>query len=55
MMKASKETTLERVPYIWYLIRFWKNQDDTQVILDSGSKVNVMNPAYTKKLGLYVR
>ena len=55
MTEASKEATLERVPCIRYPVRFKKDQDDTQALIDSGSEVNAMNPAYAKKLGLRVR
>ena len=55
MTEAKKEATLKRVPCIWYPVQFKKNQDNTQALIDSGSKVNAMNPAYAKKLGLRVR
>ena len=55
MTEASKEAILERVPCIRYPVRFKKDQDDTQALIDSGSEVNAMNPAYAKKLGLRVR
>ena len=55
MTEASNETILECVPCIWYPVRFQKDQDDTQALLDLGSKVNTMKPAYAKKLGLHVR
>ena len=48
--EASKEATLERVPCIRYPVRFRKYQvDDTQALIDSGSEVNAMHPAYAKK------
>ena len=55
MTKASKKASLERVPCIQYPVRFKKDQDDTKALIDSGSEVNAINPAYTKKLGLRVR
>ena len=55
MTEANKEATLERVPCIWHPVRFKKDQDDTQELIKSDSKVNAINPAYAKKLGLRVR
>ena len=36
--------------YIHYPVRFQKEQ--VRALLNSGSKVNTMSPAYTKRLGL---
>ena len=57
MTETSKEddVTLERVPYIYYLLRFWKDTADIRVLIDFGSEVNVLTPAYISKLGLRVR
>ena len=55
MTEDSQEVTLERVPCIQYSIQFRKDKDNIQVLLDSGSKVNAINPEYAKKLGLRVR
>ena len=54
--RASMEDTsllLERVPCIYYLVQFKKNE--VQALINSGSEVNAINPAYAKKLGLCVR
>ena len=54
--RASMEDTLlllERVPCIHYPVYFKKNK--VQALIDSGSEVNAMNPAYAKKLGFRVR
>lgn len=51
---ASKKT-LVRVFYIHYFVWFQKDKDNIQVLIDSGSEVNTINPAYTKKLSLYIR
>ena len=40
-----------RVPYIYYPVQF-QRQEQIRALLNSGSKVNAMSPAYTKKLGL---
>lgn len=37
------------------MVKFKKNHTKIQVLLNSGSDVNTMAPAYTIKLGLYVR
>ena len=43
---------LQRVPCVYYLIWFKKNE--VQALIDSGSEVNAMTPAYASKLGLRV-
>ena len=53
--KASKEITLERVPYIQYPVQFQKNKNGIQALLNSNSEFNIINLAYAKKLGLHVR
>ena len=55
MTEDNQKVTLERVPCIRYPIQFQKDKDDIQALLDLGSEVNAMNPAYAKKLGLRVR
>ena len=44
-----------RVPCIHYPVRFQEDQEQVRALLDSGSKVNAMSPAYAKKLGLKTR
>ena len=51
------EKVVIRVPCIYYLVEFQKNQEQegqeqTRALLNSGSKVNVMSPAYIERLGL---
>ena len=41
-----------RVPCIHYPVWFQENQEQVRALLDSGSEVNAMSPAYAKKLGL---
>ena len=53
--KVSKKATLEHVSSIRYLVWFKKDQDNMQALIDSGSKVNAMNPFYTKKLGFHIK
>ena len=57
MTETSKEddVTLKRVPCVHYLLRFQKNTVDVRVLIDSGSEVNAITPAYTSKLGFRVR
>ena len=50
---ASMEAVLQRVPCIRYPVQF--QQGNVQALLDSGSKVNAMTPAYATKLGLTTR
>ena len=55
--ETSKEDdkALQGVPYVHYPLRFWKDTADVRALIDSGSEVNAMTPAYTSKLGLQVR
>lgn len=57
MTEASKEdVVLTKVPCIHYPLRFRKNKkNDVQTLIDSGSEVNAMTPAYASKLGFRVR
>ena len=52
----DEEVVLKKVPYIYYPVRFQKEQrqegqEQIRTLLNSGSKVNAMSPAYAKKLG----
>ena len=40
------------MPCIYYLVQFQEGQEQVRALLDSGSKVNTMNPTYIKKLDL---
>ena len=55
MTETSKEVNLERVLCIRYPVRLRKDQDEVQALIDSGSEVNAVHPAYAAKLGLRVR
>lgn len=57
MTEDSKEDEVvqKRVPYIHYPLRFQKDTNKVQALIDSGSKINAMTPAYASKLGLQVR
>lgn len=49
-----KNQQLEHVLSIKYLLKFKKSHILVQTLIDSGTKVNAMTPAYVTVLGLYV-
>ena len=49
--KKTEEEALEQVLYSWYFVTF---KDQTKAVLDSGSEVNAMNPAFASQLGLKI-
>ena len=49
---GDEEVVLERVPCIHYPARFQGDQEQVRALLDSGSEVNAMSPAYAERLGL---
>ena len=54
--KALKVRVLDKVSCICYPVQFRKDKGkDVLALLDSGSEVNAMTPAYTAHLGLKVR
>ncbi len=52
MTDKKTEEELEWVPCIRYSVTF---KDQTEALLDSGSKVNVMSQAFAQQLGLKIR
>ena len=50
--ETNEEVILERVLYIHYPLRFRKDIAGVGALIDSGSEVNTMTPAYAAKLGL---
>ena len=50
-----EEVVLKRIPCIHYPVWFQEGWKQVRALFDSGSKANVMNPAYAKKLGLKTR
>ena len=57
MTNASIETPqiiLKQVFYLQYLVKFCKNKETIQALIDFGSEVNIMTPAYTTVLNLKV-
>ena len=50
------EEVVVRVPCIHYPVRFQEGQQQqVRALLDSGSEVNAMSPAYAERLGLKTR
>lgn len=45
---------LKRVPYIYHLVQFKKDQAEVQVLLDFNSEVYAITPGYVAKLGFKV-
>ena len=54
-MTGLKIEVLDCFPCIYYPIQFKKDTPEVQTLIDLGSEVNAMAPAYAKKLGLWVR
>ncbi len=48
---AQAPKALQRVPCIWYPVWFQKSQP-IRALIDFGSEVNTITPAYAVKLGL---
>ena len=56
----TRSNKVVRVPYIYYPIWFQesqrqKSQEQVRVLLNSVSKVNVMNPVFARKLGFHIQ
>ena len=50
------EVILERVPCVHYPLHFHKDKENKlRTLINLGSKINAMTPAYVSKLGLRVR
>ncbi len=43
------------MPYIRYPVQFQEDQPEVKALIDSGSEINTMTPAFTAKLGLRPR
>ena len=54
-IKEAPKMILERVSCIHYPMQFRKNRADNQALINSGSEVNTMTPAYPKKLGFWTQ
>lgn len=55
LLVALNIVLLKRAPYINYPLCFKKDQIKFQALLDFGSEINTMVPAYAANLGLNVR
>ena len=56
LIAGAREKALERIPYIHYPVQFeGTNKTQVQALIDSGSDVNTMIPAYTLRLDLRAR
>ena len=56
MTASSEANTLQRVPCIHYPVQFQGDQaGEVRALIDSGSEVNAMTPAFAARLGLSVR
>ena len=54
-MTGPRKKALKRVSCIDYLIQFKKDIAEVQALIDLGSEVNTMAPAYAKKPGLQMQ
>ena len=57
---SDKEIVLKKILCIHYPVRFQEDQEQegqeqVRALLNSGSKVNAMSPAYAKRLGFKTR
>lgn len=47
--------SLERVPCIYHTLRFQKDLHEIRLLIDWGSEVNIMTPAYGAKLDFEIQ
>ena len=53
-MTVASEKTLKYVFCVYCLMQFQKDLSKTKALIDLGSEINTICPAYTKKLGLRI-
>ena len=54
--KEAQEVILNRMSYINYPVQFWKDKEAAiRALINSGSKIKAITPAYAKQLGFQVR
>ena len=51
----SGEEVVVKVLCIYYSVQFQEAQEQVRSLLNSGSKLNAINPAFTQKLDLYIQ
>ena len=54
MNNNNKKIILNLIFYIYYFIKFQKNQSNFQALLNDKIKVHTINLKYIKKLGFYI-
>ena len=52
--KEAQKVILDRVPYVHYLVQFQKDELTIWVLINSGSEINTITPAYAINLGFKV-
>ena len=52
---SSKKIVLKKIPCIHYSDQFQEGQKQVKALLNNGSEVNAVSPAYVEKLGLKTR
>ena len=50
--QEEKRVILDQVPCIHYRVQFCKDKETIRALINFGSEVNAITPAYAKKLGL---
>ena len=52
---SGKKIVLKKIRYIYYPVWFQESQKQVRALFDSSNKVNVINPAFTQKLGFKIQ
>ena len=52
---GPRKEALERISCIHYLVQFKKDTTEVWALINLKSEVNVIEPAYVKKLGLWLQ
>lgn len=54
--KRGNVIDLEKLPYIYYPVQFWKRRKEVfRALIESSSDVNAITLVYAKQLGLQIR
>ena len=54
-MTGGSKKIVVKVSYIYYPVWFQENQEQVRALLNSGNKINAINPNYAWKLGLKIQ